>query len=249
VSEAKIEMLCSQLGADADRVQFADMAQVGRNPARIIPAWRAFVAEQAARGESRFRGIGEPIWPGRTPDELAECERHESLLNLAFAGAPAWWLVCPYDTEALPPPVIEEAHRNHPSVLQGGRRQESASLARPTSSWPPMRWPPTACGTAGGEGSCGHGGTRTGWSARSGTGGASTTPWPDGSARAGTRSTGSASGWRTSCAISSRSARSRRAPSSASISGLPSLHTIATTRRLRGPVISVLAEKEGFSGS
>jgi anti-sigma regulatory factor (Ser/Thr protein kinase) len=137
VSDAKIRMLRSELGAEADGVQFADMADVGRNPARIIPAWREFVADQAARGKSRFRGIGEPIWPGRSPDELVECERHESLLNLAFEGAPAWWLICSYDTEALPPPVIEEALRNHPSSLQGGRRRESAlyrglaSVARP----------------------------------------------------------------------------------------------------------------------
>ena len=31
----------------AERVQFVDMAQLGRNPARIIPAWRDFVAAPA----------------------------------------------------------------------------------------------------------------------------------------------------------------------------------------------------------
>jgi hypothetical protein len=29
--------------------------------------------------------IGEPIWAECTPDELVECQRHETLLNLAFA--------------------------------------------------------------------------------------------------------------------------------------------------------------------
>ena len=32
-----------ELGRDAEHVQFADMSEVGRNPARIIPAWQDFV--------------------------------------------------------------------------------------------------------------------------------------------------------------------------------------------------------------
>jgi hypothetical protein len=103
----------------------ADMAEVGSNPARIIPAWREFVARHAPSG-SRLRGIGEPIWPERSAAELAECERHESLLNLAFAGSPSWWLLCPYDTEALDPAVLEEARRTHPFVLEDGATRESA---------------------------------------------------------------------------------------------------------------------------
>src|SRR2546421_585138 len=77
-------------------VEFADMAKVGRNPARIIPVWRQFVSERAAGG-GRIRGIGEPVWAGRGPSELAEAQRHEALLNLAFAGTPGMWLLCPYD--------------------------------------------------------------------------------------------------------------------------------------------------------
>lgn len=124
VSAAKIEQLRDRLGGDPDGVRFADMAHVGQNPARIIPAWREFVAEQAPSGR-RFRGIGEPIWAARTASELIECERHEALLNLAFADAPAWWLACPYDTESLAPAVLEEARRNHPHLVDGDRRRES----------------------------------------------------------------------------------------------------------------------------
>jgi anti-sigma regulatory factor (Ser/Thr protein kinase) len=124
VSAAKIEQLRDRLGGDPDGVRFADMAQVGQNPARIIPAWREFVAEQAPSGR-RFRGIGEPIWAARSASELIECERHEALLNLAFADAPAWWLACPYDTESLAPAVLEEAKRNHPHLVDGDQRRES----------------------------------------------------------------------------------------------------------------------------
>jgi prepilin-type processing-associated H-X9-DG protein len=37
----------------------------------------------------RLRGAGEPIWPERRPAELVECQRHESLLNVAFADGPS----------------------------------------------------------------------------------------------------------------------------------------------------------------
>jgi anti-sigma regulatory factor (Ser/Thr protein kinase) len=102
------------------------MAEIGHNPARIIPVWRQFLDDHAAGGQ-RVRGIGEPIWSGRSPAELVECQRHESLLNVAFQGAPAWWLLCPYDAETLDRPVIEEAHRSHPWILQAGVRRKSCS--------------------------------------------------------------------------------------------------------------------------
>jgi anti-sigma regulatory factor (Ser/Thr protein kinase) len=124
VDAAKIALLREELGDAAGGVQFADMAEVGTNPARIIPAWREFVTRQAPTGR-RLRGIGEPIWPERTAAELVECERHESLLNVAFAGSPSWWLLCPYDTEALDPAVVEEARRTHPFVRENGVGRES----------------------------------------------------------------------------------------------------------------------------
>ena len=117
-SAARIALLKAELGADASDVLFQDMAAVGANPARIIPAWRDFVDQHRGSGR-RLRGIGEPIWKGRGPAEVIECQRHESLLNTAFAAGEPWWLLCPYDTEALDPAVIDEARRSHPYVTDG----------------------------------------------------------------------------------------------------------------------------------
>ena len=111
--------LRSFFGTEPD-VQLVEMSEVGANPARIIPVWRQFLDEHVAAGRS-VRGIGEPIWAGRTEAELAECHQHESLLNLAFGAGPGWRLLCPYDVTALPDEVIEEARANHPMVLDGGR--------------------------------------------------------------------------------------------------------------------------------
>lgn len=113
VDRAKIALLRAQLGADADRVRFEDMAALGRNPGRIIPAWYDFVDRHDGRP---VRGIGEPVWAGRSHDELVECQIHEALLNVAFADAEGFRLVCPYDTRALGDDVIHEAHCSHPVV-------------------------------------------------------------------------------------------------------------------------------------
>jgi hypothetical protein len=112
VNAPKIALLRESLNGDADEVRFADMSGFGRNPARIIPVWREFVDEYEGR---RVSGIGEPIGPDRSPEEMVECQRHESLLNLAFADAAPLRLLCPYDTAGLEPTVIEEARRSHPS--------------------------------------------------------------------------------------------------------------------------------------
>lgn len=122
VSQVKGEKLRGVLGDEltghADDVLFADMAELGRNPARIIPAWRQFISSHTiGRGA---RGIGEPVWAGRSAAELREAQRHESLLNVAFSGVHDFWLVCPYDVSALSSEVVDEAYRSHPYVLERG---------------------------------------------------------------------------------------------------------------------------------
>jgi anti-sigma regulatory factor (Ser/Thr protein kinase) len=125
VGPAKTALLKRRLGRDHKRVMFVDMAGLGQNPARIIPAWRRFVQDHG--GDRHLWGIGEPIWAERSPDELLECQRHETLLNNAFAGGQAWSLLCPYDVNALAPDVIEEAHRSHPYVASNGVAEFSSA--------------------------------------------------------------------------------------------------------------------------
>lgn len=128
VSAEKGERLRDELGDDlhghADDVLFADMADLGRNPARIIPAWHDFLT--ARRGDGgRVRGVGEPVWAGRSSAELLEAQRHEALLGVAFTDLDDFWLMCPYDVGALGPDVIEEAYSSHPYVVEAGRRTAS----------------------------------------------------------------------------------------------------------------------------
>ena len=143
VDPRKAERMKADLGEDAEAVQFVDMPNLGRNPARIIPAWRDFVKEHLAEG-SPVRGIGEPIWPGRSRAELMECQRHEWLLNLAFADSPAWRLVCPYDAARLEPEVLEAAQRTHPHLTRNGHTAQSDAYCDPLIEPDPFAEPLSA---------------------------------------------------------------------------------------------------------
>ena len=127
VAPHKIALLREALGADAQQVHFEDMGRVGANPARIIPLWTKFVRE-AGGAERTLRGMGEPISAERRGGELFECHRHESLLNLAFAHAADFRLLCPYDVDALEPAVVAHARCTHPLVqdVDGQVRRSTA---------------------------------------------------------------------------------------------------------------------------
>jgi anti-sigma regulatory factor (Ser/Thr protein kinase) len=111
----RLERLRDSLGGDAGEVRWLDMGQVGTNPGRLVGVWATALAETRAAGR-RLRGVGEPAWPGRRPQELTECHVHELLLNRAFGGGggPGWRLMCPYDERALPAVALAGAHRSHP---------------------------------------------------------------------------------------------------------------------------------------
>jgi anti-sigma regulatory factor (Ser/Thr protein kinase) len=124
VAGSRIELIKDVLGSHAENVRFADMHVLGSNPARIIPAWRRFLTEQAP-DRRPVRGIGEPIWAGRSEAELTECQRHEALLNVAFDGGQGWRLLCPYDLDGLDDHVLEAARLSHPFLVQDGRTRMS----------------------------------------------------------------------------------------------------------------------------
>jgi anti-sigma regulatory factor (Ser/Thr protein kinase) len=136
VSQRKIELLKEELGNANRHVMFADMTEVGLNPARIIPVWQEFVDESP---DGRCRGIGEPVSAERGSEEILESQIHESLLNIAFDGGTPLWLMCPYDMSVLRDEVIDEAYRSHP-FIHGGRGHENTNYRALDSSnafdWP-----------------------------------------------------------------------------------------------------------------
>jgi anti-sigma regulatory factor (Ser/Thr protein kinase) len=106
----------ARLDAMPGELAFADMAELGRNPARIIPELRSFTDKHAGQ---RVRFVGEPIWPGRSAAEACEAARHEALINLAFAPALAT-ILCPYDASGLAGPILADARRTHQKPAASG---------------------------------------------------------------------------------------------------------------------------------
>ncbi len=137
VPGAKIPDMRRTLGREADAVRFADMNLLGRNPGRIIPELREWIAGQGSRS---CRFIGEPIWPERTTAETVEATRHEALINIAFNGADVH-ILCPYDAARLDPGVLADAERTHPHLVCGACRTASAGYAEPLGLWASDEWP------------------------------------------------------------------------------------------------------------
>ena len=117
VPGGNVDLIGGALGGSVDRVRFADMAQAGRNPGRIIP-WvlHSFIEEHAG---TRVRMIGEPIWSGRSEVEYPACVQHEALVNTAFAARDAT-ILCPYDATTLDVVALSDAERTHPELLGAG---------------------------------------------------------------------------------------------------------------------------------
>jgi len=110
-------LLAEQLDGEPGELEYADIGDVGRNPARLIPEVRAFIDKHVGQ---RVLVIGEACWPGRSPAELCEATRHEALMNLAFARSAAT-ITCAYDAARLPPSAITDATWTHPEYLVDGQ--------------------------------------------------------------------------------------------------------------------------------
>src|SRR3954466_14782994 len=65
------------------------------------------------------------MWAGRRAAEVEECQLHEALLNVAFADAAGFRLLCPYDTATLSAAVLHAASQSHPMLVDHGERVAS----------------------------------------------------------------------------------------------------------------------------
>jgi anti-sigma regulatory factor (Ser/Thr protein kinase) len=134
------------LGDHGAQAAYFDVAELGRNPGRIIPAMLDFATANAGR---RVRYVSQPFWAGRSDAETAEAMRHEALVNLAFAHADVA-IVCLYDEAGMDPQVASAAEQTHPALFRGGQVCASPRYAGPgqvppefnrplTPPWPPVR--------------------------------------------------------------------------------------------------------------
>jgi anti-sigma regulatory factor (Ser/Thr protein kinase) len=117
---SSLDRLRARLDGLGDLVTWADMADMGANPGRLIDALAQFAHQHSGRA---IWCVQQAAWPSRPAEELWEVLRHEALLNSALSGAPLRML-CPYDT-SLPAELISGVEATHPVIAPGGRWQAS----------------------------------------------------------------------------------------------------------------------------
>lgn len=112
-----LAMMRDALGADADRVAFVDVSATYTRPARTVARYYGTFLEQL-QGAPSVRAVATGQF-GATPGEWQEWMAYEAITNLAYAHLPVW-VVCAYDANRLPDPVLDLAWRTHPEVLADG---------------------------------------------------------------------------------------------------------------------------------
>lgn len=117
---SSLDRLRVRLDGLGDLVTWADMADVGANPGRLIYALAQFADHHSGKA---IWCVQQAAWPSRPAEEVWEVLRHEALLNSALSGA-ALRMLCAYDT-GLPAELISCAEATHPVIAPAGRWQAS----------------------------------------------------------------------------------------------------------------------------
>ncbi|MBS2963355.1 sensor histidine kinase [Actinocrinis puniceicyclus] len=128
---------------DDGTVCFLDPTALGRNPGLLIGAWQDWIGERTREGRA-VCGLSEYQWTGRTSAQLSEMRYREWLLNLAFAQAPTWSLLCPYDTADQSPQDVLAIARSHPLLWDGAGFAPGRDYVEGPYEFDPLSEPPEA---------------------------------------------------------------------------------------------------------
>jgi anti-sigma regulatory factor (Ser/Thr protein kinase) len=102
------------LDGDAAEVTFVDVSSAYTRPARTLAAYHEVYAEQLRRTPS-LRAVAD-VQFGPDPAEWDLWTRYEAVFNRSFGHLPAW-VLCTYDANGTPDPILEGVWRTHPEVV------------------------------------------------------------------------------------------------------------------------------------
>jgi anti-sigma regulatory factor (Ser/Thr protein kinase) len=129
VQRRHIENLRAALGGTPDGVTLYEVEEWYVTSAGTREKFARWAAERTGAG-GRARLMGEPPWAIGHEAQVRDWARHESVINLAFAGQPVTF-ICPYDARALPDEVLGHAHDTHPEIVDGSGVSASSSFENP----------------------------------------------------------------------------------------------------------------------
>jgi anti-sigma regulatory factor (Ser/Thr protein kinase) len=102
------------LGSDAAHVTFVDDSAAYTRPARALASYHKVYAEQLQKTGS-LRAVAD-VQCGPNPEEWNLWIGYEAVFNRSFAHLPVW-VLCSYDLNGLPDPVVQGVWQTHPEVV------------------------------------------------------------------------------------------------------------------------------------
>jgi anti-sigma regulatory factor (Ser/Thr protein kinase) len=116
-TRAGLAMVREALGPSAAEVTFVDVSAAYTRPARTLAAYHKVYAEQLRRTPA-LRAVAD-VQCGPDPREWELWTGYEAVFNRSFGHLPAW-VLCSYDANGTPDPIIDGVWRTHPEVVDGG---------------------------------------------------------------------------------------------------------------------------------
>lgn len=107
-----IRLLRRALNRDEANATFRSAARWYRSPLAALTAYQRFAMAALDAGHHWVRVVGQPVWAGRSPQQVEAWIRYEALINIAFSPIAAT-IICLYDARETAPEVLARAQATH----------------------------------------------------------------------------------------------------------------------------------------
>jgi transcriptional regulator with XRE-family HTH domain len=97
---------------DEANATFRSAARWYRSPLAALTAYQRFAMAALDAGHHWVRVVGQPVWTGRSPQQVEAWIRYEALINIAFSPIAAT-IICLYDARETAPEVLARAQATH----------------------------------------------------------------------------------------------------------------------------------------
>jgi anti-sigma regulatory factor (Ser/Thr protein kinase) len=113
-----VAIMREALGADAANVTFVDVSSSYTRPARTLAAYHQVYAQQLQKTPT-VRAVAD-VQFGPHPREWDLWTAYEAVFNRSFSHLPVW-VLCSYNANGTPDPIIEGVWQTHPEVVDRSR--------------------------------------------------------------------------------------------------------------------------------
>jgi transcriptional regulator with XRE-family HTH domain len=129
-TKKNIKLLREWLGDEAQKAEFVESREWLTTPGDALDEFRSFCRTKLSSGSAWVRFITEPIWEGRTDEEVRLWTQFESMFDLLFGNTPAT-VACPYDERVVKPEILSNAQLTHALIVSDNGLTESARYRGP----------------------------------------------------------------------------------------------------------------------